>query len=121
MAGFLSKEQARSHPLKNVVTRALGGESDVVVDVREVEVKPGDRGVRPRGAEAAPEVPPPGQGERAPDQLRPDRVPRRRHRQAGGGLDPVDQLGRRGPLAPQRADEPLDERARRAGVRAAGD
>src|SRR4029077_11623748 len=40
--GFLSKEQARSHPLKNVVTRALGGESDVVVDVREVEVKPGD-------------------------------------------------------------------------------
>jgi PPM family protein phosphatase len=42
MAGFLSKEQARSHPLKNVVTRALGGESDVVVDVREVEVKPGD-------------------------------------------------------------------------------
>jgi serine/threonine protein phosphatase PrpC len=42
MAGFLSKEQARSHPLKNVVTRALGGESDVVVDVREIEVKPGD-------------------------------------------------------------------------------
>jgi serine/threonine protein phosphatase PrpC len=42
MAGFLSKEQARSHPLKNVVTRALGGESDVVVDVREVEVQPGD-------------------------------------------------------------------------------
>ncbi|HXO21311.1 MAG TPA: Stp1/IreP family PP2C-type Ser/Thr phosphatase [Thermoanaerobaculia bacterium] len=42
MAGFLSKEQARSHPLKNVVTRALGGESDVLVDVREVEVKPGD-------------------------------------------------------------------------------
>ena len=29
VAGFLSKEQARSHPLKNVVTRALGGESDV--------------------------------------------------------------------------------------------
>ncbi len=42
MAGFLSKEQARSHPLKNVVTRALGGENDVVVDVREVEVQPGD-------------------------------------------------------------------------------
>ncbi len=42
VAGFLSKEQARSHPLKNVVTRALGGESDVVVDVREVEVRPGD-------------------------------------------------------------------------------
>jgi protein phosphatase len=42
VAGFLSKEQARSHPLKNVVTRALGGESDVVVDVREMEVKSGD-------------------------------------------------------------------------------
>jgi protein phosphatase len=42
VAGFLSKEQARAHPLKNVVTRALGGESDVAVDVREVEVEPGD-------------------------------------------------------------------------------
>jgi PPM family protein phosphatase len=42
VAGFLSKEQARTHPLKNVVTRALGGESDVLVDVREVEVLPGD-------------------------------------------------------------------------------
>ena len=42
VAGFLSKEQARSHPLKNVVTRALGGESDVLVDVREIEVRPGD-------------------------------------------------------------------------------
>ena len=42
MAGFLSQEQARSHPLKNVVTRALGGEADVIVDVREVEVKAGD-------------------------------------------------------------------------------
>jgi PPM family protein phosphatase len=42
VAGFLSKEQARSHPLKNVVTRALGGETDVAVDVREIEVQPGD-------------------------------------------------------------------------------
>jgi serine/threonine protein phosphatase PrpC len=42
VAGFLSKEQARSHPLKNVVTRALGGESDVLVDVREVDVRSGD-------------------------------------------------------------------------------
>jgi protein phosphatase len=42
VAGFLSKEQARSHPLKNVVTRALGGESEVQVDVREIEVRPGD-------------------------------------------------------------------------------
>lgn len=42
VAGFLSKEQARAHPLKNVVTRALGGESDVAVDVKEVEVEAGD-------------------------------------------------------------------------------
>ena len=42
VAGFLSKEQARSHPLKNVVTRALGGESEVLVDVRELDVLPGD-------------------------------------------------------------------------------
>ncbi|HEY0782471.1 MAG TPA: Stp1/IreP family PP2C-type Ser/Thr phosphatase [Thermoanaerobaculia bacterium] len=42
VAGLLSREQARSHPLKNVVTRALGGESEVVVDVRELEVQPGD-------------------------------------------------------------------------------
>jgi len=41
-AGFLSHDQARVHPLKNVVTRALGGESRLEVDVREVEVEPGD-------------------------------------------------------------------------------
>lgn len=42
MAGYLSEEQARVHPLKNVVTRALGGESEVVVDVSEREIRPGD-------------------------------------------------------------------------------
>lgn len=42
VAGFLSEEQARDHPLKNVVTRALGGESEVVVDVREVNMEEGD-------------------------------------------------------------------------------
>ncbi len=42
VAGFLSEAQARAHPLKNVVTRALGGERDVAVDVRELEVAPGD-------------------------------------------------------------------------------
>lgn len=42
VAGLLSQEQARSHPLKNVVTRALGGESEVMVDVRELQVQPGD-------------------------------------------------------------------------------
>ncbi len=42
VAGFLSEEQARVHPLKNVVTRALGGDADVEVDVREWKVAPGD-------------------------------------------------------------------------------
>ena len=42
VAGYLSEEQAKSHPLKNVVTRALGGDSDIVVDVLETEVREGD-------------------------------------------------------------------------------
>lgn len=42
VAGYLSEAQARVHPLKNVVTRALGGEREVKVDVREVRVRPGD-------------------------------------------------------------------------------
>ena len=42
VAGFLTEEQARVHPLKNVVTRALGGDSEVEVDVREWPVEVGD-------------------------------------------------------------------------------
>lgn len=42
VAGYLSEEQAKSHPLKNVVTRALGGDSEVVVDVIETPARPGD-------------------------------------------------------------------------------
>lgn len=42
VAGYLSEEQAKSHPLKNVVTRALGGDSDIVVDVIETETHAGD-------------------------------------------------------------------------------
>ena len=41
-AGYLSPDQARSHPLKSVVTRAIGGEHDVDVDVQEIEVESGD-------------------------------------------------------------------------------
>jgi len=41
-AGYLSQDQARSHPLKSVVTRAIGGEHDVDVEVQEIEVEPGD-------------------------------------------------------------------------------
>ena len=42
MAGYLTADQARTHPLRNVVTRALGGEAEVLVDVRELEIRAGD-------------------------------------------------------------------------------
>ena len=41
-AGFLTEEAARSHPLKNVVTQALGGSTDPRVDILETEVEEGD-------------------------------------------------------------------------------
>ena len=42
-AGILSEDEARSHPLKNVVTRALGGGAHVAVDLLEIPVGGGDR------------------------------------------------------------------------------
>jgi PPM family protein phosphatase len=42
-AGILTEEEAKSHPLKNVVTRALGGGSTVVADIQEQKIEPGDR------------------------------------------------------------------------------
>ena len=41
-AGFLSQEAARVHPLKNVVTQALGGSYAPRVDVVEMTMEPGD-------------------------------------------------------------------------------
>ena len=41
-AGYLSPEQARSHPLKSVVTRAVGGDHQVEVEVGELPVGAGD-------------------------------------------------------------------------------
>lgn len=41
-AGYLSPDQARTHPLKSVVTRAVGGDHEVEVDVRELELEVGD-------------------------------------------------------------------------------
>lgn len=41
-AGLLSEEQAKVHPLRNVVTRALGGRGDVSVEMSEISVMPGD-------------------------------------------------------------------------------
>jgi protein phosphatase len=41
-AGFLTEEAARTHPLKNVVTQALGGNSEPKVDVLEDDIQDGD-------------------------------------------------------------------------------
>ena len=41
-SGVISPEQARSHPLRNVVTRALGGRSDLLVDIQSRRMDPGD-------------------------------------------------------------------------------
>jgi protein phosphatase len=42
-SGVIDSEQARNHPLRNVVTRALGGRPDLEVDVQTLEMQPGDR------------------------------------------------------------------------------
>lgn len=41
-AGYLTPEQARSHPYSNVITRCVGANSEVVPDVYVGIVKPGD-------------------------------------------------------------------------------
>lgn len=41
-AGFLTEEAARTHPLKNVVTQALGGNSEPRVDVLEEQIHEDD-------------------------------------------------------------------------------
>ncbi len=41
-AGFLTQEAARFHPLKNVVTQALGGSYMPRVDILETTIEPGD-------------------------------------------------------------------------------
>jgi PPM family protein phosphatase len=41
-AGILTEEEAKTHPLKNVVTRALGGGPSVAPDLREMEFSRGD-------------------------------------------------------------------------------
>jgi serine/threonine protein phosphatase PrpC len=41
-SGVISAEQARSHPLRNVVTRALGGRAELVVDVQSRRMGPDD-------------------------------------------------------------------------------
>lgn len=41
-AGILTEDEAKSHPLKNVVTRALGGGPSVMPDLQELAFSPGD-------------------------------------------------------------------------------
>ncbi len=41
-SGVISAEQARNHPLRNVVTRALGGRSDLLVDIQSRRMGHGD-------------------------------------------------------------------------------
>jgi protein phosphatase len=42
-AGVLTEMDARRHPWRNVVTRALAGGDDPEVEVTEIEVRAGDR------------------------------------------------------------------------------
>jgi PPM family protein phosphatase len=41
-SGVISADQARSHPLRNVVTRALGGRTDLAVDMQTRKMNEGD-------------------------------------------------------------------------------
>jgi len=41
-SGVISPDQARTHPLRNVVTRALGGKPDLQVDMQLHKIKSGD-------------------------------------------------------------------------------
>jgi serine/threonine protein phosphatase PrpC len=41
-SGVISPDQARTHPLRNVVTRALGGKPDLLVDMQQHKAKAGD-------------------------------------------------------------------------------
>jgi protein phosphatase len=41
-SGVISADQARSHPLRNVVTRALGGKPDLQVDMQVHRMRDGD-------------------------------------------------------------------------------
>jgi protein phosphatase len=41
-AGMLSEAEAERHPLRNVITRALGGSFNIAPDASEIESQPGD-------------------------------------------------------------------------------
>lgn len=41
-AGILTEEEARTHPLKNIITRSMGHEREVRVDLMKEKYQPGD-------------------------------------------------------------------------------
>jgi protein phosphatase len=41
-SGLISADQARTHPLRNVVTRALGGKADCQVEMQAHDMEAGD-------------------------------------------------------------------------------
>ncbi len=41
--GEISREDARTHPDKNIITRAVGAVKEIEIDFFEEEIKPGDR------------------------------------------------------------------------------
>jgi protein phosphatase len=42
LAGFLSEDDARLHPFRSVVTRAVGGADEVAVDIEPIDLRSGD-------------------------------------------------------------------------------
>jgi protein phosphatase len=42
-AGVISEEEARIHPLKNIITRSMGHDRDLIVDLLREEFRPGDK------------------------------------------------------------------------------
>jgi serine/threonine protein phosphatase PrpC len=42
LSGVISPDQARTHPLRNVVTRALGSRTELLVDLQTLAVEPND-------------------------------------------------------------------------------
>ena len=43
LLGLLTREEASRHPFRNVITRALGSREEIVPDIAEIAMSPGDR------------------------------------------------------------------------------
>lgn len=41
--GNITEEEAKYHPLKNVITRALGGSTKISIDIADIQIKNGDK------------------------------------------------------------------------------